>query len=105
MMPRKVTPINEVSDNEISSDNNENEDEISNLNRMLAAVLNYLSDDEVKEIDIEYLLDNTVGLREWWDHYQEINKKLLEEEIKKSLGQLSLKELEKIREKINEKQD
>ncbi|URM32718.1 hypothetical protein LLY41_20815 [Cytobacillus firmus] len=76
------------------------EDEISKLNRMLASVLNYLSDDEVEEIDIEYLLANTEGLRDWWEQYRESNKKQIEEEIKKSLGSLSLEELETIREQI-----
>ncbi|GLB62081.1 hypothetical protein [Cytobacillus sp. NCCP-133] len=79
------------------------EDEISKLNRMLAAVLDYLSDDEVEEIDIEYLLTHTEGLRKWWDQYREKNKKQIEEEIKKSLGRLSLEELESIREQIKEK--
>jgi hypothetical protein len=81
------------------------EDEIAKLNRMLAAVLNYLSDDEVEEIDIEYLLTHTEGLREWWDQYRENNKKQIEEEIKKSLGSLSLEELESIREQIKEKKN
>lgn len=80
-------------------------DEIKNMNRMLAAVLNYLSDDEVEEIDIEYLLDHTEGLREWWDHYRESNKKQVEEEIIKSLGELSLKELETILVQIKEKKE
>jgi hypothetical protein len=79
------------------------EDEISKLNKMLASVLNYLSDDEVEEIDIEYLLANTEGLRDWWDKYRENNKKQIEEEIKKSLGSLSLEELESIREQIKGK--
>lgn len=79
--------------------------EVENLNRMLAAVLNYLSDDEVEEIDIEYLLDHTEGLRDWWDQYRENNKKLVEEEIKKSLGDLSLKELETILGKIKGKKE
>ncbi|MBM4761867.1 hypothetical protein [Bacillus sp. B15-48] len=77
------------------------EDEISKLNRLLAAVLNYLSDDEVEEIDIEYLLNHTEGLREWWDQFRESNRKEIEKEIKQSLGDLPLKELEKIREQIN----
>lgn len=110
-MPRKAaTTSNETADMEtdelLSNEMSEkDEDEIGNLNRMLAATLNYLSDDEVEEIDIEYLLDHTEGLREWWDRYRESNRKLLEEEIKKSLGELSLKELEMIREQIKEKQD
>ncbi|MBT2690607.1 hypothetical protein J7I93_20845 [Bacillus sp. ISL-47] len=86
-----------------SPPNEKNKDELGNLNRMLAAVLEYLSDDEVEEIDIEYLLTHTEGLREWWDQYRENNKKQIEEEIKKSLGSLSLEELESIREQIKEK--
>lgn len=79
-------------------------DEMSNLNRMLAAVLHYLSDDDIEEIDIEYLLDHTDGLREWWQKYREQNRKQIEEEIKQSLQGLSLDELESIREQIKEKQ-
>ncbi|UOE55920.1 hypothetical protein LIT38_02495 [Bacillus sp. CMF12] len=90
-------------DTESSSANEKGENEVSKLNRMLAAVLNYLSDDEVEEIDIEYLLANTEGLREWWDRYRENNKKQIEEEIKKSLGSLTLEELESIREQIKSK--
>ncbi|QOY34958.1 hypothetical protein AWH56_019910 [Anaerobacillus isosaccharinicus] len=101
-MPRKVTPINEVADLEIA--NSEDEKEIEKLNRLLAAVLNYLSDDEIEEIDIDYLLKNTDGLREWWDQYRESNRNEIEEEIKNSLSELSLKELESIREKIKEKE-
>lgn len=70
------------------------------LEEMLAAVLNYISDDEVEVIDIAYLLDNTKGLREWWDEYKEKNRKHIEEEIKNSLSDLSLEDLEKIREQI-----
>jgi transposase-like protein len=73
------------------------------LERMLAAVLNYLSDDEIEEIDLEYLLTNTKDLRQWWDQYREKNKKQVEEEIKKSLSKLTLEELESIREQIKEK--
>ncbi|WP_163103565.1 hypothetical protein [Peribacillus alkalitolerans] len=105
-MPRKAAVINEASE-EGSNDilpNEKHVGEISNLNRMLAAVLNYLSDDEVEEIDIEYLLDNTEGLRDWWNRYRESNKKQLEEEIKKSLSELTFKELEMIREQIKGKQ-
>lgn len=105
-MPRKTATNSELSDME-SADilpfNEKNNDEISNLNRMLAAVLKYLSDDEVEEIDIEYLLNHTEGLREWWDHYRESNRKQIEKEIKQSLGELSLEELEKIIEQIKEK--
>jgi hypothetical protein len=105
-MPRKSSQINEEPEKETNMPSNENnEAEIGNLNRMLAAVLNYLSDDELEEIDIEFLLDDTEGLREWWDQYQESNKKEIEEEIKKSLDKLSLKELKRIREQITEKQE
>jgi hypothetical protein len=104
-MPRKATQTNEVPDNEsdlLPEVEPKNEDEIANLTRMLGAVLNYLSDDDLEEIDIEFLLDDTEGLREWWENYQESNRKHLEDEIKKSLGELSLKELKEIREKIKE---
>ncbi|MBG9541534.1 hypothetical protein ABE29_01555 [Cytobacillus firmus] len=108
-MPRKAASADSreetKKDTEAPSDTpiTKSEDEISKLNRMLASVLNYLSDDEVEEIDIEYLLANTEGLREWWDQYRENNKKQIEEEIKKSLGSLSLEELESIREQIKSK--
>lgn len=102
-MPRKNAAVNEVDDNEINDQVSSKEDEISNLNRLLAAVLNYLSDDEVEEIDIEYLLNHTEGLREWWDQYRERNRKAIEEEIKQSLSKLPLEELESIREQIKEK--
>lgn len=104
-MPKKPAPVNdeiEIHDEEIRNEDTTN-DEISNLNRMLAAVLNYLSDDEIEVIDIEYLLNNTEGLREWWDQYRESNRKLIEEEIKKSLRELSLKALESIHEQIKGK--
>lgn len=105
-MPRKSIQVNDESDEKIiESDSEKHEVEVENLNRMLAAVLNYISDDEVEVIDMGYLLDHTEGLHEWWDRYQESNRKVIEEEIKKSLGELSLKELEKIREQIKEKQD
>jgi hypothetical protein len=78
------------------------DDEVDHLNRMLAAVLNYLSDEEVEEIDLEYLLNNTEGLREWWEQYREKNRKEIEDEIKISLEKLPLEELESIREKIKE---
>jgi len=107
-MPRKVAPIIEVKDNETddllpSIDKDKNQ--IDNLNRMLAAVLNYLSDEEVEEIDIEFLLTNTEGLREWWDQYRESNRKQIEEEIKRSLSELSLKQLQSIRGQIKDKQE
>lgn len=105
-MPRKVAANNEVTEEEMKEDlpnNDKKLDEISNLNRLLAAVLNYLSDDEVEVIDIEDLLNNTEGLQEWWDKYRESNRKQIELEIKQSLSDLSLKELESIREQIKEK--
>ena len=100
-MPRKTIQLNDEKDaiEELANGISKNT-ELENLNRMLAAVLNYISDDEVEEIDIEYLLRNTDGLREWWDHYRENNRKQLEEEIKNSLSELTLEELESIREKI-----
>ncbi|WP_338469490.1 hypothetical protein R4Z10_11715 [Niallia sp. XMNu-256] len=81
---------------------NNKQDEVEHLNNMLAAVLDYLSDEEVEEIDIEYLLNNTEGLRDWWDQYRERNRKKIEEEIKNSLEKLPLEELESIRDKIKE---
>jgi len=107
-VPRKSTVTNDTSDKEIIehlSNNQQTKDEIGNISRMLAAVLDYLSDDEVDEIDIEYILNKTEGLREWWDQYRESNRKLIEEEIKESLGDLSLEELQRIREQIKDKQD
>jgi hypothetical protein len=105
-MPRKSVQNNEEPEKELDGpiDRNSNS-EVENLARMLGAVLTYLTDDELEEIDIEGLIDNTEGLRNWWNQYQEGNKKQLEEEIKKSLGELSLKELQKIQEKIKEKQE
>ncbi|WP_026584853.1 hypothetical protein [Bacillus sp. J33] len=108
-MPRKSSAASEEDEKkatvkeETSPAKEKEEDENTKLNRMLAAVLDYLSDDEIEEIDIEYLLTHTEGLREWWDQYREKNKKQIEEEIKKSLGSLSLEELESIREQIKEK--
>jgi hypothetical protein len=107
-MPKKsTTPVNdEVVNKEEDEDvpkKRDDNDKISNLNRMLAAVLNYLSDDEIEEIDIEYLLDHTEGLRDWWDKYREQNRKKIEDEIKQSLDDLSLEELENIREQIKGK--
>ncbi|MDT8861202.1 hypothetical protein N0O92_13250 [Alkalihalobacillus sp. MEB130] len=105
-MPRKSATTKTESVEEETEDHSpkeENEDqsnEVNNLTHWLAAVLNYLSDDEVEEIDIEYLLNNTEGLREWWDQYRESNRKLIEEEIISSLGELTLEELESIREKV-----
>lgn len=81
----------------------EDESQPENVSRLLAAVLTYLSDDEVEVIDIDYLLTHTEGLREWWDTYREKNRKLIEDEIKNSLGDLSLEELERIRAEIKGK--
>jgi hypothetical protein len=81
----------------------ETEDGVENLNKMLGAVMRYISDDEIVEIDIEYLLNNTKGLRTWWNDYREKDRKRVEVEIKKSLSGLSLEELEKIHEQILEK--
>ncbi|WP_449621865.1 hypothetical protein [Robertmurraya sp. Marseille-Q9965] len=78
-------------------------DDINELSRMLAAVLTYLSDDDIEVIDIEYLLDHTDGLREWWKHYREQSRKQIEEEIRESLVDLSLEELERLRHQIIEK--
>jgi hypothetical protein len=107
-LPRKPAAISEEQANEMEETEpvvNNNNDEIENLNRLLAAVLDYLSDDEVEVIDIEYLLENTEGLREWWNQYRERNRKKIEEEITQALGDLSIEELENLREKIkgNEK--
>lgn len=104
-MPRKSSQNSESTEEEtnvVFLKDESNEDENENLSRMLAAVMNYLTDDELEEMDIEYLLDNTGGLRDWWNQYRESNKKVIEEEIKKSLGNLSLRDLEKIREQIKE---
>lgn len=104
-MPRRTEKANEEErDKIVLSENNEDgEDEVTCLNRMLGAVMRYISDDEIVEIDIEYLLENTKGLRKWWDEYREKDRKRVEEDIKKSLSGLSLEELEKIREQIQEK--
>jgi hypothetical protein len=109
ILPRKPAAISEEQANgleEIEPVLNNKEDEVENLNRLLAAVLEYLSDDEVEVIDIEYLLENTEGLRDWWNQYRERNRKKIEEEITKALGDLSIEELENLREKIrgNEKE-
>lgn len=109
ILPRKPAVSTEVQENEMEDIEpvvNNKKDEIDDLNRLLAAVLDYLSDDEVEVIDIEYLLENTEGLREWWNQYRERNRKKIEEEITKALGDLSIEELENLREKItgNEKE-
>jgi hypothetical protein len=102
-MPRKDEEISEEVEKE-PMNTKKKEGEVEKLNRMLAAVLEYISDDEVEEIDIDYILDQTEGLRAWWNQYREKNRKRMEEEIKESLGELSLEELEKIREQIKAKQ-
>lgn len=106
-MPRKIAAIpeeelDEIKEAESIKDNKNGE--IEKLNRLLAAVLNYLSDDEVEVIDIEYLLENTEGLREWWNQYRERNRKKIAEEITIALGELSIEELENLREKIRGKE-
>ncbi|WP_216831288.1 hypothetical protein [Alkalihalobacterium elongatum] len=101
-MPRKTKPLEEDTE-EVVSNEDEKIDEVDNLTRLLAAVLNYLSDDEVEEIDIEYLFNHTEGLKDWWEQYRESNRKVIEEDIKNSLSELSLKELESIHERIKEK--
>ncbi|MGM0851207.1 MAG: hypothetical protein ACQEWI_01105 [Bacillota bacterium] len=97
-MPRKNESSTEQKDEPVQE-----KDKTDRLERMLAAVLNYLSDDDIEEIDLEYLLTNTKDLREWWNLYREKNKKQVEDEIKKSLSKLTLEELESIREQIKEK--
>ncbi|KRF51961.1 hypothetical protein ASG97_08880 [Bacillus sp. Soil745] len=102
MTPRNVPAKDdlEVKDTPAST---EKESEAAKLNRLLGAVMRYLSDDEQEEIDIEYLLENTEGLRDWWSEYRELDRKRVEEEIKNSLTDLSLEELENIREQIRTK--
>ncbi|MFI8574369.1 hypothetical protein [Rossellomorea aquimaris] len=97
-MPRKDESSTEENDEPVQE-----KEKTEKLERMLAAVLNYLSDDEIEEIDLEYLLTNTEDLRQWWNQYREKNKKQIEDEIKKSLSKLTLEELESIREQIKEK--
>ncbi|GAE24861.1 hypothetical protein JCM9140_821 [Halalkalibacter wakoensis JCM 9140] len=99
-MPRKTADANVEKD----LGSSEKEEEIHKLSEWLAAVLHYLADDEVEEIDIEYLLSNTEGLRNWWDQYRENNRKNIEEEIKQSLANLTLEQLESIHETVKAKQ-
>jgi uncharacterized protein (DUF4213/DUF364 family) len=56
MMPKKI-PENKHGQNET-----ELQSTIDKLNKMLANVLTYISDEEVEVIDFEYLLDHTDGL-------------------------------------------
>ena len=105
-MPRKAADNSEEKENgemDKVTQQDESKDEVEKLNHMLAAVLNYISDDEVEVIDIDYLLTNTEGLREWWDQYRERNRKEIEAEISKALGGLSIEDLEELREKIKGK--
>ncbi|WP_226087524.1 MULTISPECIES: hypothetical protein [Mesobacillus] len=103
-LPRKTADHSEEKEQVANMpQNDQSKEEIEKLNHMLAAVLNYISDDEVEVIDIEYLLNNTEGLRDWWDEYRERNRKDIEEEISKALGDLSIEELEDLREKIKGK--
>ncbi|HWJ77176.1 MAG TPA: hypothetical protein VNR61_03750 [Niallia sp.] len=103
-MPRKSAEnIEEVEEKTSPSQEEKKEtSEVDKLSEMLASVLEYISDDEIEEIDIDYILDKTAGLRDWWNQYKEKNRKHIEEEIRESLGELSLEELEKIREQIKE---
>lgn len=106
ILPRKTAPNPEEAEKEQEQEqiHEGKNNEVENLNRMLAAVLNYISDDEVEVIDIEYLLNNTEGLREWWDQYRERNRKNIEKEITIALGSLSIEELEDLRGKIKGKE-
>ncbi|MBM7609721.1 5'-deoxynucleotidase YfbR-like HD superfamily hydrolase [Lysinibacillus composti] len=101
-MPRKPSQTNEESEEEKIVQLPKNQGDLEDLSRMLASVLDYLSDDENEEIDIEYIFDKTEGLREWWTQYRENNKKVIEEKIKESLSDLSFEELQKIYEQIKE---
>ncbi|MGE7878769.1 hypothetical protein [Peribacillus muralis] len=102
MVSRNVPAKDDVKKKDTTSPDMQNE--IAQLNRLLGAVMKYLADDEQEEIDIEYLLENTEGLRDWWNEYRELDRKRVEEEIKNSLTVLSLEELEAIREQIRQKE-
>ncbi|ALC90569.1 hypothetical protein AM500_12815 [Bacillus sp. FJAT-18017] len=101
-MPKKSDKNTNSPENTVVSlpGNKQNNGEVAELTRMLAAVMEYISDDTLEVIDIEYLLDETEGLKDWWEHYQENNRKSIEEEIRNSLSDLSLDDLQKIREQI-----
>ena len=103
MTPRNVSAKNDSEEKDTLA-SPDKESELGKLNRLLGAVMRYLSDDEQEEIDIEYLLENTEGLRDWWSQYRELDRKRVEEEIKNSLTDLSLEELEIIREQIRTKE-
>lgn len=100
-MPKKQSE--NLSDNTIEKNEAILQKEIDQLNQMLASVLTYITDEDVEVIDFDYLLDHTEDLREWWDKYQEKNRKNIEEEIKRSLKNLSLNELQELRKNIKEK--
>ncbi|MFJ7638213.1 hypothetical protein ACQKIC_10570 [Peribacillus sp. NPDC046944] len=103
MANQKVSGENDKGKKVSTIDKKEKENEVTRLNRLLGAVMRYLSDDEQEEIDIEYLLENTDGLREWWDQYRELDRKRVEEKIKSSLAELPVEELELILEQIRNK--
>ena len=105
MSNQKVSTNNEKEKKGSVLDKKGKENEIARLNRLLAEVMRYLSDDEQEEIDIEYLLENTEGLREWWDQYRELDRKRVEEQIKNSLSELPVEDLELILEQIRNKMD
>lgn len=112
-MPRKFTQNSEELDaekmvlasNAQQNSNQQSKDEVDKLTRMLASVLEYLSDEDTDEIDIGYIFDNTEGLKEWWNQYKEKNRKVIEEEIKQSLGELSLEDLNKILKQLKDKKN
>ncbi|HWL23765.1 MAG TPA: hypothetical protein VNR38_08450 [Ureibacillus sp.] len=107
-MPRKSNQPDDSNIEEevtLAADNVLNQQTIDDLTRMLAAVLNYLSDDENEVIDVEFIFDNTEGLRDWWNDYKEKNRQLIENEIKESLGELSIQELQQLRKQIKERQN
>ena len=80
-MPRKDEGISKEVVKE-PTNTKKKEGEVDKLNRMLAAVLEYISDDEVEEIDIEYILDQTEGLRAWWNQYREKTASLWKRKLK-----------------------
>ena len=65
--PRRSEPANEENIEENMKVqpqfNRKSEDEKMRLSRLLGAVKRYLSDNQVAEIDIGYLHENTEGLR------------------------------------------
>lgn len=105
-MANQKVPSDNKKEKKVSTLNiKEKESEVARLNRLLGEVMRYLSDDEQEEIDIEYLLENTDGLREWWDQYRELDRKRVEEQIKNSLAELPVEDLELILEQIRNKVD